>query len=377
MVDSAVSLARVREYLAMEMPTALTDVSADWMTEVLRGSGAIDPESTVTAVDVTDIGEGTGIFGEIGRARLTTSDRTGPETVVVKMPCLEPENLAVAHALGIYEREVRFFDDVAPVTALRIPVCHLAHLAADGGFVLVLEDLAVDYDMGDQVVGATLQQAEDVIDALVGMHTRWWESDALAALTWLPVPDAPQYLAAVPDIYRAGLPVLVSDWADRVPSAAIDIARSLEPRFEALMAATGGAPQTFTHADTRLDNLFFERDGHGVAFIDFQLSLRGRGVTDLAYFIGTSVQHDVAVEHWEPLLRRWHEQLVDAGVNYAWDDAVRHYQECALFYLVGAMSLIGTFDSGNERGAAMTTAYTTRICNHIVDTDCATVLARL
>ena len=114
-----------------------------------------------------------------------------------------------------------------------------------------------------------------------------------------------------------------------------------------------------------------------MAFIDFQLSLRGRAVTDLAYFIGTSVQHDVAAEHWEALLRRWHTQLVDAGVDYSWDDAVSHYQECALFYLCGAMSLIGTFDSGNERGAAMTAAYTTRVCNHIVDAGCGAVLDRL
>ena len=54
-----------------------------------------------------------------------------------------------------------------------------------------------------------------------------------------------------------------------------------------------------------------------------------------------------------------------------------HYQECTLYYLVGAMSLIGTFDSGNERGAAMTTAYTTRIFNHVLDADCAAVLDRL
>ena len=361
----------------MEMPTTLNAVSTDWMTEVLRGSGAIATSSSVTAIDVNDIGEGTGIFGEIGRVAITTSGGDGPGTVIVKMPCVEPENLAVAHALGIYEREVRFFEDVAPVTKLRIPTCHLAHLADDGGFVLVLEDLTVDYEMGDQVVGATLDQANNVIDALVGLHARWWESDALGELAWLPVPDAPQYLAAVPDIYRTGLPVLVSDWADRVPGAAIDMARALDPKFEALITATGGAPQTFAHADTRLDNLFFERGGDGVAFIDFQLSLRGRAVTDLAYFIGTSVQHDVAAEHWESLLRRWHAQLTDAGIEYSWDDAVSHYQECALFYLCGAMSLIGTFDSGNERGAAMTTAYTTRVCNHIVDAGCGVVLDRL
>ncbi len=358
----------------MTIPGALSAVDADWMTEVLRSSGAIDTAS-VTAVDCIDIGEGTGIFGEIGRAALTY-DRAGagPASVVVKLPCTEPQNLAVAQALGIYEREIRFFEDVAPKTRLRIPACHKAELGDDGRFVLVLEDLGTEFIMGDQVVGATAQQAEGVIDALAGLHATWWESPELEALSWLPVPDAPAYMAAVPDIYRAGLPVLHADWADRVPSASIDLADRLEPRFEELMVMTGGSPQTFAHADTRLDNLFFAREGNGVAFIDFQLSLRGLGVTDLAYFIGTSVQTEVASNTWEQLLRRWHDQITAAGIDYSWDDAVMHYKQCALFYLCGAMSLIGTFDSGNERGAALTEAYTTRIFTHVVDAGTAVVL---
>ena len=357
----------------MAIPASIRDIDPTWVTNVLRRSGALTG-GAVTAVQMSDIGEGTGIFGEIGRLELTYDGEPGPGSLIAKLPCVEPENLAVAQALGIYEREIRFFEQIAPSTQLRIPDCHLAELGEDGRFVLVLEDLGVDYEVGDQVAGADLQQANAIIDALVGLHSRWWESQELHALDWLPVPDAPAYMAAVPDIYRAGLPVLQESWADKVPAASIDLALRLDPRFEELMSMTGGGPQTFAHADTRLDNLFFERGGPGVAFIDFQLSLRGRGVTDLAYFIGTSVQGDVAAANWENLLRRWHEQLTDAGIEYAWDDAVLHYKQCALFYLVGAMSLIGTFDSGNERGAALTDAYTTRIFNHVIDAGTSTVL---
>ena len=61
------------------------------------------------------------------------------------------------------------------------------------------------------------------VDALARMHAHWWGSPALDDMDWLPVPHAPQYVAAVPNIYRAGLPVLEMDWADRVPPAAIDV----------------------------------------------------------------------------------------------------------------------------------------------------------
>ena len=134
-------------------------------------------------------------------------------------------------------------------------------------------------------------------------------------------------------------------------------------------------PHTFSHADTRLDNLFFARSGStSVAFIDFQLSLRQRGVTDLAYLIGTSVQLDHSRAHWEHLVRRWFELVTDQGIAYDWDDCLVHYKEAALYYLVGAMSLIASFDTGNERGEAMTEAYTTRVCNHVVDIDALDVL---
>ena len=64
-----------------------------------------------------------------------------------------------------------------------------------------------------------------------------------------------------------------------------------------------------------------------------------------------------------------------SGVDgYSFDDALTHYREAALYYLSGAMSLIGTFDAGNDRGAAMAEAYSTRILNHVVDIDAAAVL---
>ena len=45
-----------------------------------------------------------------------------------------------------------------------------------------------------------------------------------------------------------------------------------------------------------------------------------------------------------------------------------------MYYLSGAMSLVGTFDAGNERGAAMVHEYTTRILEHVADIQATDVL---
>ena len=147
----------------MDIPTSPAAITPAWLTEALRHhlTGGV-----VTEVDAEDIGEGTGIFGEIARLRLSYDGTDGPSSLVAKMPCREPENLVVAQALGIYEREVNFFNEIAPQTPLRIPHCFLARLGDNGGFVLLLEDMSAEYDVGDQVVGATVAQAEAAIDSL-------------------------------------------------------------------------------------------------------------------------------------------------------------------------------------------------------------------
>ncbi len=355
----------------LSIPETPSGIDADWLNAALDGW----PE--IAAVSHEDIGEGTGIFGQISRVHLGYADDSGssPARMVVKMACLEPENLAIANALGIYERELRFYAELASTMPFRVPDSYLLHRGDDGRFVLIIEDLSGEFVVGDQVVGATPEQAEAIVDALMPFHVQWWEHADLDAMDWLPVPNAPAYRAAVPDIYRAGLPVLESQWADRVSAKALAAAKAVEPEFEELMDRTAGGPRTVIHTDTRLDNILFAADGSNeVAVIDFQLALRGRAVADIAYLVGTSMSIDDGAAHWEQLLRRWHAGVVASGIDYPWEDCVTHYKEAAMYYLSGAMSLVGTFDAGNERGSEMVHAYTTRILEHVADIDATDVL---
>ncbi len=353
------------------VPDTPSGIDAAWLNAMLSGW----PE--VASVAHVDIGEGTGIFGQISRMDVDYVDggASTPTRMVVKMACLEPENLAIAQALGIYEREMRFYEELATTLPCRVPTGYLIHRGDDGRFVLIIEDLSHEFTVGDQVVGATPDEADAIVDALARFHVQWWEHPDLDSLDWLPVPNAAAYREAVPGIYRAGLPVLEAEWVDEISPAALSAARAVEPKFEELMDRTAFGPRTVIHTDTRLDNILFSSDGSNeVALIDFQLALRGRAVADIAYLVGTSMSIDDGAAHWERLLRRWHDGITATGIEYGWDDCVTHYKEAAMYYLSGAMSLIGTFDSGNERGAAMTHAYTTRLLEHVADIEAVEVL---
>lgn len=355
----------------LTIPETPTGVDAAWLNDAL----ADWPEIATVAYE--DIGEGTGIFGQISRLTVTyaTDGGSSPDRMVVKMACLEPENLAIANALGIYERELRFYEELASSLPFRIPANYFSLRGDDGRFVLIIEDMSGDFVVGDQVIGATPEQADAIVDALVPFHAQWWEHPDLDAMEWLPVPNAPAYKAAVPGIYRSGLSVLETEWADKISADALATAQAVDPKFEELMDRTSGGPRTLIHTDTRLDNVFFAADGSNeIALIDFQLALRGRAVADVAYMVGTSMSIENGSAHWERLLRRWHDAITAAGIDYSWDDCVLHYKEAALYYLSGAMSLVGTFDAGNERGAALVHAYSTRVLEHAADIDAADIL---
>lgn len=351
----------------MRNPTCSAELTSEWLTDVL--------DAAVESFTVTDIGVGVGIFGEI--VRITPrygAGHDGPVSVVGKFATAEPANLAVAHALQLYTREVGFYREIAPTTTLRVPHCYFGELAEDGNVTLLLEDLSA-MEMGDQVVGISPRRAESVIDALGALHAEWWQSPRLDELSWLLSFADDSYTAAVPGIFAAGLEPLERDWTDRVGADGIALAHRVNGCFEALMHKVGGtAPQTLLHADPRLDNIFFG-DHDEVALIDWQLILRGHGASDLAYLIGSSMEPEHQRVHWERLLRRWYDSLGVAGVSgYSWDQAVVDYKQGLLSLLSGPMSLVGTFSAGNERGAAMTAAFTTRFFDHALHIDAAAVL---
>jgi Phosphotransferase enzyme family len=337
-------------------PSCASEISAAWLSEVMGDE--------VTSFELDEIGAGVGIFGEIVRVSISGATSL-PAAVVAKFPTQQDGNRAVGDALGIYEREVRFFNEIAPHSELRVPNCHVAD-STDGVHVLLLEDLH-HHRAGDQVEGVAPADAERIVDGLARLHVTWWDRPELHELSWLPTSCDPQYLAAVPPIYAAGLPVLVDKWSDRVGDDAVALAQRIGAKFDDVIRRTADAPTTFLHGDSRLDNFFFDEHGEPI-FIDFQLSIRGRGPHDLAYLIGSSMNVADQRVHWERLLRRYHERLIEAGIeNYDWDRCLHDYRESLLFLTVGAMSLIATFDAGNDRGAAMSEAYTVRMLRHAVE----------
>ena len=129
----------------MTHPKTIDQISAPWLDEVLRGAGVLR-RATVCAVDVQAIGEGVGFLS--GRARVTIgydqAEEGSPTTVVVKLPASIKAGNDLAESLHAYEREIRFYREVAPRTPIRVPRVFATIMEpADEVYILVMEDLKI------------------------------------------------------------------------------------------------------------------------------------------------------------------------------------------------------------------------------------------
>ncbi|HVV35126.1 MAG TPA: phosphotransferase [Acidimicrobiales bacterium] len=341
------------------IPASVADIDAAWLRAVLAGSFA----GEVTGVRADNLGAGLGLLGEVTRLHLDWSPAgAGPSTLIAKTQSPAPESAFVAQLMGFYHREVSFYRELAGRIEVHTPRCYHADISDDGAsFVLLLDDITGARAI-DQITGATRADAETVVDQAVVLHARFWDSPELWALDWLPPINTPLFLAAA-DLAAAKLPRYLEYWDGKAPAAAVAFVRDMTPHYPALLDwwVAQGHP-TFAHMDYRADNFLFggSPGADVVTVLDWQLSVRGVGVWDIANFLAGSVtvENRRAWEH--DLVRRYHEGLLAAGVTgYDWDRCWRDYR-----YAIGQQAWstcpMGDMDPGNERGQLLLDTITPR-----------------
>jgi hypothetical protein len=330
-----------------------------WLTAALRDGGVIR-DATVTSTRCEGIGVGAGFLGQLGRIRLDYDrpEDGAPATLIAKMPTLDPGGREICRIFQFYEREIHFYDDVAKNIDIRVPRCYYSDMDKTADDYLILIEDITDGEMVDEVAGCSADQAETAVRAVASLHATWWDSPALDALEWMPRINAPVYLAAEPAYNQAWEP-FQAFVGDKLTPKMRALGDDMRTRVIDLLNVFDAAPRTLVHGDFRLDNIFFGGAGAPapVVTIDWQISFRGRGVFDIAYFLSSCLEPDVRNAHEMRLLKLWHDVVTAGQAGYNWDDAVTDYRRALLLCNVYTVIGIGNLDPANERGTALLHAW--------------------
>jgi aminoglycoside/choline kinase family phosphotransferase len=359
---------------SLDIPKGPDALSAEWLTAALQSGGA--SSAKVASFEYEPIAAGVGFLGKLGRLRLryAEDDKGLPPTLVVKQPTQDAKSRQLAKMFRFYEREVAFYREIGPAAGIRIPTMHFG--AADppsGDFVMLMEDLA-PARVGDQLAGCTAQDTHSAVGALAKCHALWWENPRLKAFAWLPATNDPiNHFAQF--AYQGCWEPFAQFVGETMTPALRRTGEALATNVVRMLDGFVERPTTLLHGDYRADNLFFGGAGQRVAAVDWQVSARGAGAFDLAYFLSGNVRTEVRGSIEMDLLKHYTDVLRENGVReYGLEACLEDYRFGVLFCLVYSVIVIGTLDPTNARGVAVFHANFERVAAAIADLDAGTMM---
>lgn len=346
------------------------EITSDWLASVLGGD--------VGPITMQRIGDGH--IGVNVRIAMPDAQADLPRSLVVKLPATDETSLTTAAMLRHYERETRFYTELAATVDMRVPTCfHGDWTPETNDFVLVLEDMAPSVQ-GDQLVGCTVEQACDAVRELAKLHGPRWDDPTLDDIDWIEHDRAAAIGSSADDAAIEAAGGLATMWQMLFPGFAATYRSHLSAEeFElaehfgtviATWRAGRSGPRSITHGDYRLDNMLFATspDGPPVTVVDWQTPAHGTPLTDLSYFIGAGLLAPERRANERDLIDVYLEALsaYDIALNDAW--VWEQYRRDAFAGLVVA-AMASQIVTLNDRSEAMFGAMAQRHLRQALDHD--------
>jgi hypothetical protein len=317
------------------------DLTGEWLSAAL-GTG---PVSNFTIEPI-----GTGQMSESRRIVIDYAPGAegGPQSVVLKTASEDENSRAAGVGLGVYDREVRFYRELAPRIGGPLPDCHVAVFDPDDGwFTLLLEDVA-PAAQGDQITGCNVEDARLALHELARLHAPVFADPQLGATPWL---NQENVLAQT--LLTQLLPAFLERYGDRVTPEHQEVCRRFVASLDGWVADRR-PPLGLVHGDYRLDNMLFGAQDAPRRFVavDWQTVGWGPVMTDASYFLGSSLTVEDRRANEEALVREYYDALHANGVRgFDWEQCWLGYRrECFLGVLmtVAPAVLVERTERGDE-----------------------------
>ena len=360
----------------LSIPENGDELTVDWLQRAL---GAGNGFPAIKGIAVEDIGAGSGAIASVLRCTLTYHHDApeAPRSVVVKLSSADRKSLRIAKLLSMYQREYFCFRDLAPQIPMALPRLWYGDFdSASHRFVMALEDLG-HMERMDQIAGADAERAMRAIRGVAELHGRFWNR--------LDQPPASDFLALVGGpkprlsqlIYLGCLPPCLERFGNLFSDRTRRLAEAFGPRVADHVRELATGPQTLTHGDFRLENMFFGGAGtDDFAVIDWQTSgLIGNGVYDVAYFMVSSVPTEVRRRIEREALEEYHGILCSMGVkDLTLEECWHRYRQNILGMLAPVVCAGGALDMSHQRIRALGEVMLQRTLAAIEDLDAAELL---
>jgi hypothetical protein len=345
-------------------------VTPEWMTAVLRQSGHLDG-GLVTSLDHEIIG--TGKMGDNARFKLAYEGgrERAPDSVIAKFPAEDETARAMAGAQGAYYNEVMFYRHLAHRTTMRTPAIYANEITPDRQlFVTVMEDMA-PAEPGSQLVGESLERARVALGEAARLASAFYGDPSVGAHDFVMTPARDDGGALAQGLLQQFWPLFLERFGNGLSGEGRAFGDRYVDRYT-IFATRFRGPRTLAHGDFRSENILF--NGTEACTVDWQTVSETSPLTDVAYFLGGSLEIEDRRKWERDLVREYGELLAGHGVNLGFEQCWQQYREQAMHGLI--ITILGaSFSAPAERSDAMFLAMIQRHLQHCVDLDAGEFLA--
>ncbi len=335
----------------MKLPATPFEIDASWLTDQLQAGY---PGVQIVDVAVVDHNEVTNSHAKL--RVVSARDHGLPASLFCKMAPLDPARRGSILATGMGQRETRFYAAVPPSLSLRVLKVYVAREdAADGSFVLLLEDLdAGECTVSDGTTSVKPDAAAVAMEDLAQLHLRYTNPDYRRdELGWVPTSRPLSDYGA--RLLRYGL----DHHRDRLSQPFARLTELYIDKAAALNDLWQQGPKTVVHGDTHIGNLF---DDHGrTGFLDWGMINVTTPMRDVSYFMNMALSIEDRRLHERDLLRHYLEIWNAAsGLPLSFDQAWLAHRIHASYCVPASCQIVTFPENATERRRVFASAFLAR-----------------
>ncbi|KAF2102891.1 aminoglycoside phosphotransferase [Rhizodiscina lignyota] len=294
----------------------------------------------------------------------------GPHTAILKVPSTNEASRNSSRLLNLYEKEVRFYEEFAPVIGGPVCPCYDASYHEDGTFSLLLADVAPAL-VGNELEGATYEQAKLAMKELGKLHAPCISNETMKRASWL---SGRNVLDQTRMAYMYA--EFVDRYKERVKPEHLNVCQKLVDSFDPFVAQQRQSDTIMgiMHGDYRLDNMLFGQEGSSRAFtiVDWQTVAWGPSMNDVSYFLGGALTPEHRRAWTEELLQLYHEGLgPDPPITM---EQIKDGVRSQSFFGIVMDIVSPIFVERTERGDEMFMTLIARHCDQVLDLDALSIL---
>jgi HAD superfamily hydrolase (TIGR01509 family) len=325
----------IDDYLHLDIPSLLSCNNTNINMNIenhIRNS--LHKVIKVHSIEVDDVKLKGGYISDVLGLRIRTQTDEIMECVLKLENTHETPLSTMATALGLYDRENYFYENISKYVPLAIPKFY--GLVKDSDFRtigILMENLYKRgcFDINLDLNTVDIDIALKVIDSISKLHISFWNK-RLENFSQLKKHNDLLFNPSWKEFIDGHWPDFKDKWKHVIPS--FDKGDSIAGRFGDIQESLSNGHLTLIHGDVKSPNIFYDRsNGFEPYFIDWQYICIGKGVQDIVFFLIESFTLENIKLYYPLFIQYYYAKLIQGGViGYSYEEYKKDVKDAICYF---------------------------------------------